>query len=57
MSEYINKPVPEEATDTGKYFGYSKIFVLGLIRLLVNDENIVTSEYVVKPSSSEETKK
>ena len=58
MSEYINKPVPVEAINTGQSFGYSRIFILKeFIRLLVNDKGIVTFEYANKPLSSEEIKK
>jgi hypothetical protein len=57
MSEYIGKPVPQEAEDVHQFFGDERIFALGFIRFLVNDENIVTFEYDVSPPALEKAEK
>jgi hypothetical protein len=40
--QYLNKPVPSEAIDVQQPFADEKIFMLGLLRFLVNSEGIVT---------------
>jgi hypothetical protein len=46
--QYLNKPVPSEAIDVQQPFADEKIFMLGLLRFLVNNEGIVTFAYEVE---------
>lgn len=52
--KYLNKPVPEEAVDSQQFFAGEKIFILGLFRFLVNDQNIVTFTYKRKQEPQSE---